>query len=155
GAAARARPGRAHAERPRPPPRPHRPRMRDATGRVQAVLVLGGGSDIARATLCDLLRDGPLTAVLAARDPDGLDAAELEAGGARVERVRFDARDTASHAAVLDGVFERHGDVDVVLVAFGVLGDQEQSERDAAAAVALAEVNFVGAVSAVVESVAR
>jgi decaprenylphospho-beta-D-erythro-pentofuranosid-2-ulose 2-reductase len=32
-------------------------------------------------------------------------------------------------------------------VAFGVLGDQERAKRDAAAAVALARTNFVGAVS--------
>ena len=42
----------------------------------------------------------------------------------------------------------RGDDVDLVLVAFGVLGDQERDERDAAAAVAVAQTNYVGGVSA-------
>ena len=36
--------------------------MRDAVGRIQRVLVLGGGSEIAHATLAALLEEGPLTA---------------------------------------------------------------------------------------------
>ena len=39
------------------------------------------------------------------------------------------------------------GDIDVALVAFGVLGDEEEAWQDHDAAVELAEVNYVGAVS--------
>ena len=53
----------------------------------------------------------------------------------------------SSHTALVDGVFDRHGDVDLVLVAFGVLGDQRAILDDPAAAAALAQVNYVGAVS--------
>jgi decaprenylphospho-beta-D-erythro-pentofuranosid-2-ulose 2-reductase len=48
---------------------------------------------------------------------------------------------------LVDGVFDRHGDVDLVLVAFGELGDQAALETDPAAAARLAQVNYVGAVS--------
>ncbi len=120
----------------------------DAVGRFRKVLVLGGGSEIARATVRELLRDGPLTVVLAARRPAELEVADLEAAGAQVERVEFDARAAGRHAEALGVVFEGGEDVDLVLVAFGVLGDQGEAERDVAAAVEIADTNFTGAVSA-------
>jgi decaprenylphospho-beta-D-erythro-pentofuranosid-2-ulose 2-reductase len=127
--------------------------MKDALGSVQSVLVLGGGSDIALATVRQLVARRATTVVLAARQPESLaeTADELRAAGATsVETVAFDARDTASHEALLDGVFERVGDVDLAILAFGVLGDQEEAEQDGRAAVDIAEVNYVGSVSVAV-----
>ena len=127
--------------------------MKDALGSVQSVLVLGGGSDIALATVRELVQRRARTVVLAARDPQSLQAAadELRAAGATtVETLAFDARDTASHEGLISDVFELVGDVDVALVAFGVLGDQEEAEHDARAAVDIAEVNYVGSVSVAV-----
>jgi decaprenylphospho-beta-D-erythro-pentofuranosid-2-ulose 2-reductase len=124
--------------------------MQDALGGVQTVLVLGGGSEIAQATLRALVANRTRTVVLAARRPAELTdfADELRSLGAtRVDAVAFDAGDTASHAGFVDDVFDRVGDVDLVLVAFGVLGDQQQAERDGQAAVEIAQVNYVGAVS--------
>ncbi|HVA31194.1 MAG TPA: SDR family NAD(P)-dependent oxidoreductase [Gaiellaceae bacterium] len=118
-----------------------------AVARIRRVLVLGGGSEIARATVLELLREGPLDVVLAARRPDELETAELEAAGAAVERIEFDARATSTHEQALEPVFAG-GDVDLVLLAFGVLGDQSVAERDAASAVEIADTNFTGAVSA-------
>ncbi len=128
--------------------------MRDSVGRFQTVLVLGAGSDIAEATLRELLREGPFTAVLCARDPERLETSYLDAAGAQVERLAFDALATDSHAALIDDVFTRHGDVDLVLVTFGLLGSQEEGERDAGAATMVAQTNFVGGVS-VLTSVAE
>ncbi len=127
--------------------------MKDALGSVQSVLVLGGGSDIALATVRELVKRRARTVVLAARDPQSLQAAadELRAAGATtVETLAFDARDTASHDAFVADVFERVGDVDLALLAFGVLGDQEEAEHDGRAAVDIAEVNYVGSVSVTV-----
>lgn len=127
--------------------------MENALGSVQSLLVLGGGSDIARATARRLVQDRTRTVVLAGRDPDSMRpvASELEALGAEtVETVAFDALDTASHQGFVDDVFERHGDVDAVLLAFGVLGDQETAEKDPRAALHVVETNYVGAVSVLV-----
>ena len=44
-------------------------------------------------------------------------------------------------------MFDRFGDLDLVLVAFGVLGDQAEAERDATAALDVLRTNFVGAAS--------
>jgi len=127
--------------------------MKDSLGSVQSVLVLGGGSDIAQATVRELVQRRARTIVLAARDVGALDgiADELRAAGATmVEAIAFDARDTATHEEFVDDVFERFGDIDLALLAFGVLGDQETAEHDGAAAVDIAEVNYVGAVSVTV-----
>jgi decaprenylphospho-beta-D-erythro-pentofuranosid-2-ulose 2-reductase len=132
--------------------------MQDALGGVQTVLVLGGGSEMAHATLRRLVAGRTRTVVLAARRPDELAdvVAELgRLGATRVETVPFDATDTASHEALIDGVFARVGDIDLVLVAFGVLGDQAEAERDGAAAAEIARVNYLGAVSAGIAVAAR
>jgi decaprenylphospho-beta-D-erythro-pentofuranosid-2-ulose 2-reductase len=122
--------------------------MLDAFGTPQKLLLLGGTSDIARALARSYLRRGPLQVVLAARPSAARVAAvvELEEAGAEVETVDFEARDTASHSGVLDAAFTG-SDVDVALVAFGVLGDEERAWQDHDAAVEQAEVNYVGAVS--------
>src|SRR5262245_20545947 len=123
--------------------------MQDSLGAVQSVLVLGAGSDIARATLRALVGRRARTFVLAARDSGSLApvAADLRAlGAARVETVAFDARDTSSHTALIDDVFARIGDIDLALLTFGVLGDQEVAEREGDAAVDIARVNYLGSV---------
>src|SRR5262245_52322251 len=124
--------------------------MQDSLGAVQSVLVLGAGSDIAHATLRALVARRARTIVLAARDPQSLQplAEELRALGAeRVETVAFDALDTDRHAALVDDLFDRFGDIDLALLAFGVLGDQQQAERESDAAVDIARVNYLGPVS--------
>ncbi len=127
--------------------------MKDSLGAVQSVLLLGGGSDIAVATCRELVARRARTVVLAARSPETLDTTtkELEGLGATTAAaVAFDAADTESHEAFVNDVFDRFGDFDLVLFAFGVLGDQSTTERDAAAAVEVARVNYVGAVSVAV-----
>ena len=125
--------------------------MRDAVGGVQSVLVLGGTSEIALATVRRMVDQGCRTVLLAARDPEAClaAAADLRAAGATtVETLAFDALDTASHGAVIDGAFAREGDIDVVLLAFGVLGDQATFDADPEAAVEAVQVNYVGSLSA-------
>jgi decaprenylphospho-beta-D-erythro-pentofuranosid-2-ulose 2-reductase len=125
--------------------------MRDALGAVQSVMVLGGTSEIALATVRKLVAARCSTVVLAVRDPDkAADAvADLRQRGATtVEAVAFDALDTPSHAKLIDEVFDRHGDIDLVLLAFGVLGDQADFDADPEAAVQAVRANYVGGVSA-------
>jgi decaprenylphospho-beta-D-erythro-pentofuranosid-2-ulose 2-reductase len=122
--------------------------MLDALGTPQNLLLLGGTSDIALAVARRYLRRGPLRVVLAARPSTAREeaASSLAGLGGDIEVVDFDARDTASHRAVVDKAAAA-GDIDVAVVAFGVLGDEERAWQDHDAAVELAEVNYVGAVS--------
>ncbi len=124
--------------------------MRNAVGNVQSVLVLGGGSDIGLAVARRLVREGARTVVLAGRRPEAYAEAEQAlrtAGASTVLSVGFDADDTDSHAAVVADVVGQVGDLDVSVVAFGVLGDQALDEKDPAAAVAVARTNYLGGVS--------
>jgi decaprenylphospho-beta-D-erythro-pentofuranosid-2-ulose 2-reductase len=132
--------------------------MQDALGAVQSVLVLGGTSDIAQATLRALVARRARTVVLAARDPDSLEPfiAELrQLGASTIAAVAFEAHDTDAHPAFVDDVFDRFGDIDLALLSFGVLGDQELAERDAATAIDIALVNYVGTVSVAVPMAQR
>jgi decaprenylphospho-beta-D-erythro-pentofuranosid-2-ulose 2-reductase len=119
----------------------------DAVGRFRRVLVLGGGSEIGLALVRELLAQGPLEVVLAARPATEIDTAALQALGGSVERLDFDALEPGTHEQALAPAFEG-GDVDLVVLAFGLLGAQAESERDAAAAARVAAVNYAGAVSA-------
>lgn len=124
--------------------------MRDALGNYQRVVVLGGTSALAQATVSRWARaTRGLEVVLAARPSEGRTnaATALSDLGARVRVVDLDAEaDAAEQEAVMAEVYRADGDVDVVLVAFGVLGDQEAAWRDPAAAMRLVDVNMRAAV---------
>jgi decaprenylphospho-beta-D-erythro-pentofuranosid-2-ulose 2-reductase len=131
--------------------------MIDALGGPQSVLVLGGGSEIALATVRKLIEGRCRKVVLAGRDREALEQSGKElrvAGATSVAAVAFDALDFPSHDAFVRDVFAQHGDFDVVLVAFGVLGDQDLAEVDAGEARRIVESNFTGAVSVLVPIVA-
>lgn len=123
--------------------------MIDATGNPQRVLLLGGTSDIAGAVATRFAADRPgLDVVLAARPTDRRSRAAdvLRSRGCRVVEVDFDAVDRVGHATTLDRAFE-DGDVDVALVAFGLLGDAERAWQEVDHAAELADVNFTAAVT--------
>src|SRR4051812_43847921 len=122
--------------------------MLNALGEPQSLLLLGGTSDIALAVAEKYAESGPLRVVLAARPgPRRTEAVTRLSGlGHVVEVLDFEATDTESHPALVAQA-AAGGDLDVVVVAFGVLGDEEESWQDHEAAVHLAEVNYVGPVS--------
>ena len=110
--------------------------MKDALGAVESVLVLGGTSEIALATVRRLTGARTRTVILAVRDPARAAPAarELRDRGVVVDVVELDATRLETHAGVLAGVWERHGDVDLVLVATGILeGDPAELMRTNAA----------------------
>ncbi|MDT7711204.1 MAG: decaprenylphospho-beta-D-erythro-pentofuranosid-2-ulose 2-reductase [Pseudonocardiales bacterium] len=122
--------------------------MIDAVGNPQSVLLLGGTSEIGLAVVEAFASDRPLRVVLAARPSERLDAAQarLEKLGCAVEQLPFDAKALDTHAAVVGKAFAG-GDVDVAIVAFGLLGDNEQAWTDVDTAVEIAQVNYTAAVS--------
>ncbi|MGW7525451.1 decaprenylphospho-beta-D-erythro-pentofuranosid-2-ulose 2-reductase [Streptomyces sp. NPDC054783] len=120
-----------------------------AFGLPQSLLVLGGTSEIALATTRRLIARRTRTVWLAGRPSPALEQAaeSLRALGAHVRTVAFDALDPESHEMALGKVFAE-GDIDLVLLAFGILGDQAHDERDPVRAVQVARTNYTGAVSA-------
>ncbi|CAN5211346.1 decaprenylphospho-beta-D-erythro-pentofuranosid-2-ulose 2-reductase [soil metagenome] len=122
--------------------------MINALGQPQTLLLLGGTSDIALAVARDYARTGSPYVVLAARPGARRDAAvaELAGLGLGVEAVDFEAEATDTHAGLIESV-SREREIDVAVVAFGVLGDEEQAWQDHDVAVHLATVNYVAPVS--------
>lgn len=113
-------------------------------------MVLGGRSEIGLEVARRLVGSEPRPVVLAARRSSDLDAEEAalrRAGATGVERVEFDADDVERHRAVLDGIVDRHGTLDTVITSFGVLGDQQRAEHEAAHALAVVHTDYVAHVS--------
>ena len=124
--------------------------MKDGLGEPQSLLLLGGTSEIGLATARSLVARRTRTVILAGRRTDALETAadQLRSLGARrVEALPFDADDTGSHAAFAERAFTGFGDIDVVLLAFGVLDDQRLAEERTEEAVTLLRTNMVGAAS--------
>jgi decaprenylphospho-beta-D-erythro-pentofuranosid-2-ulose 2-reductase len=124
--------------------------VKDAVGNVQSILVLGGSSDLGVAIAERLAAPRHATVVLAGRYLEHLEgpaAAVRKAGAGRVETVAFDADDTDSHEAFVDKVTSAVGDLDVVVLAFGLLGDQAVDEAGGDGGVRLAHTNYTGSVS--------
>jgi decaprenylphospho-beta-D-erythro-pentofuranosid-2-ulose 2-reductase len=120
----------------------------NAVGIPQSLLVLGGTSEIGLAVAESYARRSPLRVILAARPSDRLDAAvdRLRRLGATVSTLPFDARHPDTHPEVIEKAFA-DGDIDVTVVAFGVLGDQEEAWTNTDVARELAEVNYVAALT--------
>jgi len=128
----------------------------DALGNPRSVLLLGGTSDIGLAVVERLSPERSLQVTLAARPGPRREAAvsRLHARGHEVRTVDFEATDLDSHDRVLEESFAA-GDVDVTVLAFGLLGDAEQLWQDPAAAIEIATVNYTAPVSLGVRLAAR
>jgi decaprenylphospho-beta-D-erythro-pentofuranosid-2-ulose 2-reductase len=126
----------------------------DALSRPQTVLLLGATSDLGQA-ICLRWADSLVRLVLAGRPSERRDqlVAQWQERGVETVAIDFDAADTAGHETLIREVFS-HGDVDVVLLAFGVLGNQAAFEADPSAAAAAATTNFSGAVSSALSAAA-
>ena len=124
--------------------------MQNAFGDPQTIVLLGATSDIGRAAVRRLVRPSTRVVVLACRRPE--DAAgfadEVRAlGVGTVETVAFDATHHAGHVAFVEDLAARHGDLDLVLLAFGVLGNPDEFAADPTTAAAAIEVNYTGGVT--------
>jgi decaprenylphospho-beta-D-erythro-pentofuranosid-2-ulose 2-reductase len=122
----------------------------DGVGNPQTILLLGGTSEIGLA-ICERYLQNAHARILLADLPDhpGKDkaVAQLKAAGAKsVEWIDFDGLDTVSHPTVIDAAFG-DGDVDVAVVAFGLLGDAEELWQNQQKAVQIAQINYTAAVS--------
>ncbi|ASU85413.1 SDR family oxidoreductase [Nocardiopsis gilva YIM 90087] len=153
--------------------------MRNAVGTVDTVLLLGGRSEIGLTIVERLVRDGARKVVLAARpapseegehgaadieedggpESQGIEkkAAErlLSLGASAVHTIDFDAARPDTHADAVAEAVKLVGDLDAVIDAFGVLGEQAVFDTDPVAAADAATANFTGHVSAGIAVAAR
>ncbi len=121
--------------------------MRNALGEAQTIVLFGGTSEIGRAIVSELLSPSTHTLVLACRRPDEAHPDRFERPGLTVAVEPFDAALTDGHDAVVRRIADAYGDLDIAIVAFGVLGSQEEFDADPHAAAEAVHVNYTGAVS--------
>ena len=125
--------------------------MNDVTGMPQTAVVVGGSSDIAVATLRALAKHRLRRVVLLGRGEVGLGEAAATLKGAGIEQVSvlpFDVTDVASAERVAEESFALLGEIDLVLVAAGLLGDADLSVVDPALVGQLVGTNFTGPAAA-------
>lgn len=123
--------------------------MENALGDVQGVALFGATSEIGQAIVRRLVGRPDVRCVLAARDVTALDGfdSELTGRNVHVTRVAFDAADTSAHSSVVDSVAKDLGDIDIAILAFGVLGHGQGLDTDPAVAAQQFTVNATGGVS--------
>lgn len=122
--------------------------MQNALNEPQTIVLLGGTSEIGRAIVDELLSTAATTLVLACRRPDDAEPDRCARAGLNVVVEQFDAADTATHESFAVRLAAEHGDLDVVVLAFGVLGDQSEFDDDPEAAARAVHINYTGGVSA-------
>lgn len=120
-----------------------------ANAQARKILILGATSSIAEHTARVWAKRGD-SFYLVGRNAEklGVVAADLKTRGASLVETRVaDLDDLDAHPQLLADAVNALGGLDVAYLAHGVLGDQEEAERDALAAEAILHTNFVSPVS--------
>jgi decaprenylphospho-beta-D-erythro-pentofuranosid-2-ulose 2-reductase len=108
------------------------------------ILILGAASGIAQA-YARLRAAGNANFVLLGRQPERLVSIGndlLARGAATAESVTSDLGDVAAIDATVSALKARFGAFDEIIVAYGVLGNQAEAEKDTVAARKIIDVNF-------------
>ena len=131
--------------------------MRNAFGEPQVVVLRGGTSEIGRAVVDALVTRHTRTVVLACRDvAAGQRAAEqFHHPDVIVDVVEFHAERPDTHAALLADLAAKHGDLDVIVMAVGVLADTATIADDPVTAAQVMTTNVVGPAAFLVAAAAH
>ena len=125
--------------------------MNDVTGMPQTAVVIGGGSDIALATLRILAKRRLRRVVLLGRDEGVLHEAAEQLKAAGVDEVMttiFDVNDVAHASEIAEKTVALLGTVDLVLVAAGFLGEASLEVIDPEIVAHTIATNFTGPAAA-------
>ncbi len=99
--------------------------MKNGVGVAQNVVLFGGTSEIGQAIIQRIVKPGVSHVVLVSRDIDAADTQIAEVADRypdlEVHHVRFNADDSASMVHVVAEVVQQVGDIDVAVIAQGVL----------------------------------
>lgn len=122
--------------------------MKNGVGVAQNIVLFGGTSEIGQAILKRVVKPGVANLVLVSRDIDA--AAEVsqslmyEFPDLEVHHVRYNASDAESIVHVVNEVTDAIGDIDVAILAQGLLNEGRDYYADPAGLVEMAGVNFTG-----------
>ena len=117
-------------------------------------MIIGANSAIARAIAEELSEEGTRF-ILAGRDAAGLTFSRelvVAAGGEVVAALPFEANDLKSHSELIQGAAKLLGEIDLLLIAHGILPDQTVCEGSSEETLKTVDVNFRSVISLLTEA---
>lgn len=125
--------------------------MKNGVGVPQNIVLFGGTSEIGQAVLRELVKPGVAHVSLVCRDVDQASAFADDLGATgedlSVEVVRFEGADAASMPEIVDEVSSGGRDIDVAVIAHGVLNEGRDYYSDPAAVAGVMDVNATATMS--------
>jgi decaprenylphospho-beta-D-erythro-pentofuranosid-2-ulose 2-reductase len=122
--------------------------MKNGVGVSQNIVLFGGTSEIGQAILRRVVKPGVSRLVLVSRDIDAANRVSQELVGAHpeldVHHVRYEASDATSMEHVVAEVADSIGDIDIAIVAQGLLNEGADYYANPADLVEMVNVNFTG-----------
>jgi decaprenylphospho-beta-D-erythro-pentofuranosid-2-ulose 2-reductase len=122
--------------------------VKNGVGVAQNIVLFGGTSEIGQAIIEKLVKPGVSHVVLVSRDIDTAEDQVAEIAerypDLEVHHVRFDAADSASMGHVVAEIAQQIGDIDVAIIAQGVLQEGLDYYANPSALLPVADVNFTG-----------
>lgn len=122
--------------------------MKNGVGVAQNIVLFGGTSEIGQAILQEIVKPGVSRLVLVSRDIEK--AAEMSANLIEshpeidVHHVRFNASDAEAMTHVVAEIAESIGDIDIAVIAHGLLNEGVDNYAHPTALIEMANVNFTG-----------
>ena len=130
--------------------------MNRATRVPQRVLIVGGGSEIGSALARAWLAQGAEEFILVSRPESSVDVLvqEIERSGRTAKVLSMDALDRSSIAPMIEAAWSV-GDIDMVVISIGLLGDQRAIESDPGLAWEVLSVNATASIQIALEAANR
>ena len=115
------------------------------------IVVLGGNSDLSIAVIEQLMTESPISVTFGCRDLAIANTRKEEilkySPNTQIQIIDYEATDSGDHARVLEDA-KRLGEIDLVIIGFGLLGDEFTFEQDSQEIHRIIETNFSSVVFA-------
>jgi len=125
--------------------------MENGLGIPQTIALFGASSEIGQAVIREIIQVGVANVVLAVRSESSVAQFKDELNGTypgvNILVHQFDALEFESHDGLIARIVTVVGDIDVAVIAFGVLGGEPCESLLSTDAVQVAQVNYTGTVS--------
>ena len=120
------------------------------------IVVLGGNSDLSIAVIEQLIRESPVSLTFGCRDLGTANTRKEEmlknSPDTQIQIINYEATDPKDHARVLENA-KCLGEIDLVIIGFGLLGDEFTFEQDWQETHRIMETNFSSVVLATLTAV--
>ncbi len=120
--------------------------MKNGVGAAQNIVLFGGTSEIGQAVLHKIVQPGIAHLVMVSRDIDTAETLSDEFvekfEDISIHHVRYDAENSMTMCPIVDDICAEIGDLDIVVIAQGLLQENRDYYSEPMALVPVADVNF-------------